>query len=74
MYSSTKRYYTRFSQLTLSLDKEPEQYIREALDNGWEPMRIFHELKKVAKHHKIPMVDRRTVYYWITRVKNNGNK
>lgn len=69
-----KKYYTKFRNLTLAVDKEPESYIAEALHNGWEPMRIYVELKKISRYHKIPMVNRRTVYYWISKYKSNGTE
>lgn len=65
------KYNTKFSYLTYAVDKEPEQYIKESLRRGWDTMRIYHELAKIAKRHKLKMVNRRTVYTWVS--KYNGS-
>jgi len=63
------KYNTRFSALTLAVDKEPFELIKECLDKGWHVMRLHGYLQKVATKHKLPMVDRRTVYMWVNRYK-----
>ena len=67
-----ERYSTKFSKLTLAIGKEPEDYIQEKLDMKWIPMQIYHDLFRIAREFKLPMVSERSIYNWIDRI--NGNE
>lgn len=66
------KYNTKFSTLTLAINLEPEDYIRDRWKKKWHPMQMYNELVQVARERDLPMVDRRTIYNWITKY-TNGN-
>jgi hypothetical protein len=66
-----EKYHTKFTNLTLAVDKEPEEFLEVCLKKKWTVTRIFNELRKIAQHHKLPMVDRRTVHTWVTKQHNH---
>jgi hypothetical protein len=64
-----KKYHTKFTNLTLAMDKEPKEYLIECFKRQWTTTRIFQELNKIASKHRLPMVDRRTVDAWVSKYK-----
>lgn len=69
------KYNTKFSKLTLAIKLEPETYLKTRLSKDWHPMQIYRELDKIADKHHLPMVEKRTLYLWISRLnKKNGRR
>ena len=64
------KYNTKFSQLTLAVEQEPENFLIQRLSKGDHPMKIYNELKKISIRHKLPLVERRTLYQWIKKMRN----
>lgn len=64
------KYNTKFSQLTLAVEQEPENFLIQRLSKGDHPMKIYNELKKISVKYKIPLVERRTLYQWIKKMRN----
>lgn len=69
-----QKYNTKFRALTLAVDKEPFELIKEAMDEEWHVMKLYTFLQRVATKNKLPMVDRRTVYMWVDRYKQHVEK
>lgn len=67
------KYDTKFSRITLSIGYSPEDYLILKLLEGLQPMQIYQHLKTVAKAHKLKMVDKHTIYYWIKKINGNGS-
>jgi len=65
------KYNTKFSQLTLAIEQEPENFLLQRLSRGDHPMKIYNELKKISRLHKLPLIERRTLYLWITKIRRN---
>lgn len=62
-----EKYHTKFTNLTLAVNKTPVEFLNDCMQHKWTTTRIFTELSKIAKLHQLPMVDRRTVHLWVTR-------
>lgn len=65
------KYNTKFTYLTLAIGQEPEEYIKKAIKNNVVPMRVYHDLKVIAKKNRVQMVDRRTIYTWYNKIKKS---
>lgn len=70
-YMYRTKYNTKFSQLTLAIEQEPENFLLQRLSKGDHPMKIYNELKKISTKHKLPLIERRTLYLWIAKIKNS---
>jgi hypothetical protein len=62
------RYSTKMSKLTLAVRQEPEDYLLNRIELGWQPMKIYHELMRIAEDHKLHMISRRTLYSWLDKL------
>lgn len=66
------KYFTKFSNLTLKIGLEPEAFLRSRLALDQRAMKIYHELERLSVKYSLPMVSKRTVYWWIDKIKQDA--